>query len=124
MTATVKRIEALPGPTGSVPFNESNYSANAAFWSWGGRAKGGWIVTGDIDVTPISDGAEAAREISVPGVELGDYVEVAFGFNHAEVTITTYVTAAGTVEFHFLNESGGSVNLAPSTFICRITDLT
>ena len=124
MTNSVSNIEALPGPTGSTPFNESVYAANSAFLSWGGRAKGGWVVRGTIAPNSVPSANDLTETISVPGAEVGDLCEFTAFSDHGALTVTAQVTAAGTVTVIYQNQSGSGIQPDEAAFLLRVTDLT
>jgi hypothetical protein len=67
---------------------------------------------------------DAAGEIITPtavlgsfvGVALGDIVLVGAGVDLQGITVTAYVSAADTVKVRLQNESGGTLDLASSTW--------
>jgi len=63
----------------------------------------------------IGNGAEEAKEITVTGAALGDFVLVAFSLDVADLALVGAVTAADTVTAQLLNNTGGAVNLAEGT---------
>jgi len=59
----------------------------------------------------LNDGDGETTTISVPGVELGDFVVVSFSLDLQGMTMIGYVSAADVVSVRFQNESGGVLNL-------------
>jgi hypothetical protein len=75
-----------------------------------------WSVSATLDASSLIDGAGETNTIAVPGVILGDVVVgVSMGVDLAGLTITPYVSVAGTVSIRFQNESTATVNLASTT---------
>jgi len=72
------------------------------------------------DPPSLADGAGATTTIAVTGAALGDFAIASFGGDIANVTITAYVSAAGTVSVRLQNESGGTVDLGSSTLRVRV----
>lgn len=125
MANTVDRIEGLPGPTGTVPFNESSYAHNVAFHSWNGRAKGGWIVQVTLNFGNVIDENNLQEVLSVPGVEVGDYCELTLFNDWQRLQYTAFVSIAGTVKIIVTNLTGSAVDPpAGIKALIRITDLT
>jgi len=72
-----------------------------------------WRVT-DTEYNPasIADGDEAARDITVTGVALGDMViGVSLSLDAADLVVNASVTAANTVTVVLANNTGGAVDL-------------
>lgn len=64
----------------------------------------------------IGDGNEEAKEITVTGAALADYVLcVSFSLDVSDLQLTADVTAANTVTAVLSNSTGGSVNLGSGT---------
>lgn len=74
-------------------------------------------LTGSVawDAAEIADGDEEAKEITVTGAALGDFVIVSFSIDVADLAITAQVTAASTVTATLLNNTGGAINLDAGT---------
>jgi hypothetical protein len=62
-----------------------------------------------------TDGAGDTPTITVPGVELGDFVVASFSADLQGVLMDPYVSAADTVAVRFQNETGGVTTLASGT---------
>lgn len=124
MAHTIQGIEGTPGPTGAVPFNESNYAANAGFESWGGRAKGGWVVRLNINLDEVGSGVNQQEVITVPGVAQGDHCELALFGDHQRLVYSCFVAADNTLKIVASNVSAGAVQPPAMNAIVRITDLT
>lgn len=70
-----------------------------------------------IDVASLADGAGSTSTITIPGVALGDHViSIAAGVDLAGITVSGYVSAANTVALRFQNESGGTLDLASTSY--------
>lgn len=67
------------------------------------------------DAGEIADGDEEAKEITVTGAALGDFVLVSHGVDVADLAITAQVTAASTVTATLLNNTGGPLDLTSTT---------
>jgi hypothetical protein len=63
----------------------------------------------------IASGAEEAKEITVSGAALGDFVLVSFSLDVSDLTLTANVTAENTVTAVLANLTGAAVNLAEGT---------
>jgi hypothetical protein len=75
-----------------------------------------FTATGTLNSDSKADGVGDTDTIAVAGVALGDIVlGVSLGVDLAGVTVTGYVSAAGTVSLRVQNESGGIVDLASTT---------
>lgn len=58
------------------------------------------------DASSIADGDEEAKEITVTGAALGDFVLVSASIDTADLALTAQVTAADTVTCLLLNNTG------------------
>jgi hypothetical protein len=67
------------------------------------------------DADSIADGDEEAKEVTVTGAALGDFVLVSASIDTADLALTAQVTAADTVTCLLLNNTGGAVNLGSMT---------
>lgn len=64
----------------------------------------------------IDDGNEEAKEITVTGAALGDFVlGVSLSIDVADLTLTAQVTAANTVTAQLCNNTGDAINLDSAT---------
>ena len=68
----------------------------------------------------LADGAGTATTFAVSGAEMGDFVEVSYDKNLQDVLLTAWVSAAGTVNVRFQNESGITVALTAGTIRVRV----
>lgn len=101
--------------------------------SWGniGYAiqKGTDFLSGSATWNPgsIDDGNEEAKEITVTGAALGDYVLcVSHSVDVADLQLTADVTAANTVTCVLSNSTGGAVDVASGTtrvIVMKRTDI-
>jgi hypothetical protein len=66
------------------------------------------MVTDAYDPGTINDAAGATTTLTLPGLEIGDYVVASFGANLLGVTVTPYISARDTVSIRFQNESGSN----------------
>ncbi|HZC82319.1 MAG TPA: hypothetical protein VE222_11520 [Nitrospiraceae bacterium] len=76
------------------------------------------VIPGTFTYDPASaaDGVGATTTVTVTGAAVGDFVLVANGVDLQGITITAYVSAANTVAIRLQNESGGTLDLASSTW--------
>lgn len=81
------------------------------------RAPLAGLLTGSVtwDAGSIADGDEEAKEVTVTGAALGDFVLVSHGVDVADLAIVGQVTAADTVTLLLLNNTGSAVDLATTT---------
>lgn len=75
------------------------------------------ILTGSAtwDAASIADGDEEAKDITVTGAALGDFVLVSASIDVADLSLVAQVTAADTVTAQLLNNTGGAIDLASMT---------
>ena len=67
------------------------------------------------DPGSIASGAEEAKEVTVTGAALGDFVLFSFSLDVADLTFTAAVTATNTVTAQFSNLTGSAVDLGSGT---------
>jgi len=80
-----------------------------------------WLEGSDTwDPGSIADGDEEAKEVTVTGAALGDFVLVSFSLDVADLAIVGSVTAADTVTVLLLNNTGGAIDLAEGTVRVRV----
>lgn len=72
------------------------------------------------DAGSILDGDEETAEITVTGAVLGDFVLASLSLDVADLTIAASVTAADTVTYQLLNNTGGTIDLASATVYVRV----
>jgi hypothetical protein len=76
-----------------------------------------FTVSATLDAGNLVDGAGETNAVDVPGVELGDVVlAFSLGVSLAGITATAFVSAANVVSVRLQNESGGTLDLASTTF--------
>ena len=68
------------------------------------------------DAGSIADGDEAAKDITITGAALGDYVLVSAPYDLQGITYSGYVRAANAVRIRLQNETGGTIDLASGTW--------
>ena len=83
-----------------------------------------WNLIGSVSATydppSILDGDNASTTVTVTGAALGDFVEVSFSRNLANIIMTSWVSTTDTVTVLLQNESGGTVDLASGTLRVRV----
>ena len=72
------------------------------------------------DAASIGDGNEEAKEITITGASLGDFVEVSLSIDVEDLGLTADVTAANTVTCLLWNNTGGAINLGSATAYARV----
>lgn len=78
--------------------------------------QGGLVGSTTWDAGSIDDGNEEAKEITVAGAALGDFViGVSLSVDVADLVLNAQVTAANTVTAILANNTGGAVDLASAT---------
>lgn len=85
---------------------------------------GGLQASETFDAGSIADGDEEVGEITVTGAALGDFVLVSHSLDVADLAITAAVTAANTVTYQLLNNTGGAIDLASGTVTVRVLPKT
>src|SRR6185369_5850187 len=73
------------------------------------------------DPASIAVGAKEAKNFTVTGAALGDFVIVSFSLDLLDLTLTGTVTAANVVTGVLANSTGGAVNLAAGTIRAVVT---
>lgn len=99
-------------------------TATAASTDWQ-RESDKQVIEGSVVYDPpsLADGAGATTTIAITGAALGDYVEVSFSRDLQGITLTGWVSVAGTVSVRFQNESGGVLDLVSGTLRVRVRKL-
>lgn len=72
------------------------------------------------DAASIADGDEEAKEVTVTGAELGDFVMASLSVDVADLALSAAVTAANTVTAVLSNNTGGAIDLASATLKVRV----
>jgi len=67
------------------------------------------------DASSIADGDEEAKEVTVTGAALGDYVLASLSIDIADLQLDAHVTAADTVTCVLSNSTSGPVDLDSAT---------
>ena len=67
------------------------------------------------DMASIADGDEEAKDVTVTGAALGDYVLASLSVDVKDLVLTAQVTAASTVTCSLANNTGGAVDLDTAT---------
>tara|TARA_R100000808_G_scaffold24832_1_gene58640 strand:- start:246 stop:953 length:708 start_codon:yes stop_codon:yes gene_type:complete len=75
-----------------------------------------------VNVSSLGDGAGESFDITVTGATTGDACLAAPVVDTQELTITAHVRATNTVEVRVQNESGGTVDLASTTWYAYVWD--
>lgn len=92
---------------------------------YNGIIKGFFYKEAVVDVASIDDGNEAANEITVNGVALGDLViGISCSIDIIDLGLEAHVTATNTVTMVTSNNTGGTLNLGSATFRIWGIDLT
>jgi hypothetical protein len=68
----------------------------------------------------ISDGDEAAEEVTVTGAALGDFVVASMSIDVTDLSLTASVTAADTVTVVLGNWTGGAIDLGSGTLAVKV----
>ena len=68
----------------------------------------------------VSDGDEAAEEVTVTGAALGDFAVATMSIDVTDLVITASVTAANTVTVILSNETGGAIDLGSGTLTVKV----
>jgi predicted nuclease of predicted toxin-antitoxin system len=86
----------------------------------------GGVLSGSVtwDAASIADGDEEAKDVTVTGAALGDFVLVSASIDVADLALVAQVTAADTVTCNLLNNTGGAIDLASMTVYVRVIPRT
>lgn len=68
-------------------------------------------------VSSIADGDEEAKEVTITGAALGDYVLASLSVDIADLVLNAQVTAANTITCILANNTGGAIDLADTTVV-------
>ena len=99
---------------GTIPL--SYYSTTAAETTYRGTIDGSAVW----DPASIADGDEEAKEVTVTGAALGDFVLASFSVDIADLVLNAQVTVADTVTCILANNTGGAIDLASGTVYVRV----
>lgn len=72
------------------------------------------------DAGSIADGDEEAKDVTVTGAALGDFVLASLSIDVADLVLVANVTAANTVTAILANNTGAAVDLASGTLRVRV----
>lgn len=72
------------------------------------------------DASSIADGDEEAKEVTITGAALGDFVLSSLSIDVADLVLTGAVTATDTVTLVLANNTGGAIDLASCTAYARV----
>lgn len=97
--ALLPLFEAIKDDFDLINANNRNFLTGSATW----------------DAGSILDGDEEAKEITVTGAALGDYVVCSLSIDVTDLAVVGSVTAANTVTALLLNNTGGAIDLASAT---------
>jgi hypothetical protein len=94
-------------------------------WAWTGSA---WAATGattlsgsaTYDPPNLADGAGATTTVTVTGAALGDFARASFSLNLQGITLTSWVSASGTVSARFQNGTAAAIDLGSATLRVRV----
>lgn len=80
------------------------------------------VFNGSETINPGSliDAAGETVTITVAGAAIGDFAMVAPGVDLQGITVSAYVSAADTVSCRIQNETGGTIDLASSTWKAKV----
>lgn len=68
----------------------------------------------------IANGAEEAKEVTITGATLGDFVLASFSLDVADLLLDGQVTATNTVTCVLANNTGAAVDLGSGTLYVRV----
>ena len=68
----------------------------------------------------VSDGDEAAEEVTVTGAQLGDFALASMSIDTTDITLTATVTAADTVTVILANNTGGAIDSGSGTLYVMV----
>jgi len=76
------------------------------------------VLTGSATWDPGSliDGAQESKDFTVTGAALGDFVLVGAGIDVTDIIVAGVVSATNTVTVTMANETGGTLDIATSTW--------
>jgi len=72
------------------------------------------------DPASLADGAQEAKDVTVTGAALGDFVLVGAGVDVTDLLVSATVTATNTVTVVIANETGDAVDLDSSTWYVEV----
>jgi hypothetical protein len=72
------------------------------------------------DPGSVASGAQTTNSVAVPGVVLGDFVQVSISIAAVGMQVTAYASATGFVTVLYQNSTGSPVDLASHTIYLRV----
>lgn len=97
--------------------NDQKEHANLMGLTADGNLKGTLFGDREVNLGALADGAQTTIDTTVTGAALGDAVRSqSFGVDVSALQVTSYVQAANNVRTVIKNDTGGSVDLANTTF--------
>lgn len=103
---------------------DSNFSSvdSALGYKVNGVSLTGLVLAGSTtwDAGSIAVGAMEAKDVTVTGAALGDFVLAAPSIDVTDLTISASVTAANTVTVVLANNTAGAVDLASMTIAVKV----
>jgi type II secretory pathway pseudopilin PulG len=72
------------------------------------------------DPPSLADGAGVTTTLAITGAAMGDFVLVSFSNDLQGITLTGWISVAGTASARFQNESGGTLDLTSGTLRFRV----
>lgn len=73
------------------------------------------VYSASYDAASLADGVGETTTVTIPGAALGDACVASLGVSAAGITITCYISVAGTASVRVQNESTGTLDLASTT---------
>ena len=80
------------------------------------------VASAAVNPASLIDAAGEDIDVTVTGAAVGDFVMFAPGVDMQGITMTAHVSAANTVTIRLQNESGGTLDIASSTWNFLIID--
>jgi ribosomal protein L18E len=74
------------------------------------------VVSATINAGSLADAAGETQTVAVPGAVLGDACLASAGVTVAGITVTCFISAADVASIRIQNESGGTLDLASTTW--------
>ena len=68
------------------------------------------------DPASLADGVQESKDFAVTGAALGDFVLIGAGVDVQDILVTAVVTATNVVTVTLANQTGGTLDLASSTW--------
>lgn len=80
----------------------------------------GFVASTTWDPGSITNGAEAAVDVTVPGAKLGDFALASLEVDVSDLVLDANVVGNDTVAVVLSNNTGGAVDLASSTLRVKV----